>query len=112
MSHLYGATPVEDLVVDMLRIRPIRWAVNVAKWQPTCKEWIQGLSAIQTEEKERIQRFVYRNDAKSALLGRLLMRKCIAQVFNLPTHRIVLDRGPKGKPIIKVCELYGLFKTL
>lgn len=102
MSHLRGNTPPEDLVVDMLRIRPIRWAVNIAKWQPTAQEWVQSLSCVQSEEKERITRFVYRNESKSTLMGRLLMRKCVSEIYGIPTHRIVLERGPKGKPILKV----------
>ena len=40
------------------------------------KEWLHALSCIQEEEKDRVMKFVYKKDAKSALVR----IQCYAQV--------------------------------
>ena len=37
-----------------------------------CKEWLLGTSCVQPEEKERIMKFVFKKDAKSALVSLVL----------------------------------------
>lgn len=45
--------------------------------------------------------FVFRKDIRAALIGRLMLRSCAANVFGLTNQEIVLDRTDKGKPKIK-----------
>jgi 4'-phosphopantetheinyl transferase len=57
----------------------VRWAFRVGSWHPTEQEWLKAASYIQAEEKERIGKFVFRRDAKSSMIGRLLIRKFVQQ---------------------------------
>lgn len=78
----------------------IRWAFCTKKWSPTKSEWMCGLSCTQEEERERIMKFVYKKDAKSALVGRLLLRKVITEQTGIPYSEINLGRTEKGKPYL------------
>lgn len=78
----------------------IKWAFNFRSWQPTRSEWIFCGQCVQNEEKERIQRFVFKKDAKAAMAGRLLIRKAIAYCLEIPYKEIKLGRTEKGKPYL------------
>lgn len=78
----------------------VRWAFSTKKWSPTKSEWVYGLSCTQEEERERIMKFVYKKDAKSALVGRLLLRKVITEQTGIPYSEIKLGRTEKGKPFL------------
>ena len=47
-----------DLLIGLL---------NTVKISVLFKEWLLGISCVQSEEKQRIMRFVFKKDAKSAL---------------------------------------------
>lgn len=47
----------------------VKWAFNFRAWQPTRSEWMFCGQCIQSEEKDRIQRFVFKKDAKAAMVG-------------------------------------------
>lgn len=47
----------------------IKWAFNFRAWQPTRSEWMFCGQCIQSKEKDRIQRFVFKKDAKAAMVG-------------------------------------------
>lgn len=79
----------------------IKWAFNFRAWQPTRSEWMFCGQCIQSEEKDRIQRFVFKKDAKAAMIGRLLIRKAIADCLHLPYKEIKLGRTEKGKPFLE-----------
>ena len=56
----------------MLTMRgSVRLAVKVRPWMPTQKEWTLAAQCVQPEEKERIGRFVFKKDAKSAMVSQL-----------------------------------------
>lgn len=57
--------------------RIYRWAFNCRQWEPLKEEIRLALAVVQSEEKNRILRFVFKEDAKRALVGRLLIRKCV-----------------------------------
>ncbi|XP_048774505.2 L-aminoadipate-semialdehyde dehydrogenase-phosphopantetheinyl transferase-like [Ostrea edulis] len=78
----------------------IKWAFNFRAWQPSKSEWMLCGQCIQSEEKDRIQRFVFKKDAKAAMAGRLLIRKAITECLNLPYKEIKLGRTEKGKPFL------------
>ncbi|XP_020892507.1 L-aminoadipate-semialdehyde dehydrogenase-phosphopantetheinyl transferase [Exaiptasia diaphana] len=79
----------------------IRWAYKSEAWKPTKQEWLKALSCVQPEEKERIQKFVFKKDAKSSLIGRLLLRKVISDVMAIPYSDVKLGRTEKGKPVLE-----------
>jgi len=89
----------------------VRWAFNFEEWKPTEEEWQQALSLVEPVEKERIGRFrrpvnpplVGRTnpDAKSALMGRLLMRLLVYTELGIPFSEIVFARTQENKPYLK-----------
>lgn len=81
-------------------LQSIRWAFNFKNWNPTEKDLLLATSSIQPEEKERIQKFVFKKDFKSSLIGRLLLRKFVSTATKLPYNEIKFTRDPKGKPIL------------
>lgn len=78
----------------------VRWAFRCGSWTPTRSEWLFASRCIQPEEKERIGQFVFTKDAKSALVGRLLLRKFVSEKMNVPWSQIRLERTPRGKPYL------------
>lgn len=79
--------------------KSIRWAFNFASWKPTQAEMLLATSCIQPEEKQRIAKFVFKKDFKASLIGRLMIRKFINSVTNIPYNLIKIYRDEKGKPI-------------
>ena len=69
-----------------VRRESLRWAVNCSLWKPTAsvcinkekhlnvacflQEWIRAMSCVQEEEKDRINQFVFVEDATQALVSR------------------------------------------
>eukprot|EP01006_Ploeotia_vitrea_P024745 TRINITY_DN5754_c0_g1_i1.p1 TRINITY_DN5754_c0_g1~~TRINITY_DN5754_c0_g1_i1.p1 ORF type:complete len:313 (-),score=24.51 TRINITY_DN5754_c0_g1_i1:154-1092(-) len=89
-----------------------RWAFEFASWLPSESEWSNALSGVQPEERDRIGRFqrpgsvppmVGRTnpDAKSSLIGRLMMRTLINQITSIPKQDIQLKRTKQGKPYME-----------
>ena len=76
----------------------VRWAFCCGSWSPTRGEWTKAAAIVQSEEKERIGKFVFQKDAKLAMAGRLLIRKALSDVFGLPYDEQRLRRTPKGRP--------------
>ncbi|KAK3099959.1 hypothetical protein FSP39_012540 [Pinctada imbricata] len=89
----------------------IRWAFNFRTWCPTQAEWLFCNQCIQNEERERIHRFMFKKDAKAALIGRLLLRKAVADLTPIPYQSILLGRTDKGKPYL-LNELDTEYKDL
>jgi len=46
----------------------VRLAFNFKNWQPSENEWCQAIIQLQPEERERIKKFRYRDDAKASLI--------------------------------------------
>jgi len=46
----------------------IRWFFNSRLWQPTVEEWMLAAQRIQQEEKERIEKFVFKRDGKASMV--------------------------------------------
>lgn len=99
----------------------LRWAVNTTQWTPTKLEWITGMRLIDNEdERRKITRYVFRKDAKHALIGRLMIRKCcnhflgdngwtqssILRSSSFPSS-LLLTRSEKGKPILLNCKYFS-----
>jgi len=78
----------------------IRLAFKSGSWKPTRQEWLLGTSCVQPEEKERIMKFVFKKDAKSALIGRLMMRKVLSEQLKIRYNDVILNRTEKGKPYL------------
>ncbi|KAF7657699.1 hypothetical protein LDENG_00023040 [Lucifuga dentata] len=86
-----------DRVGDM---GSVRWAFRCASWTPSKSDWLFAARCIQREEKHRIGQFVFAKDAKSAMAGRLLLRKFLCEKMGVPWSDIRLERSPRGKPYL------------
>ncbi|CAG2120360.1 unnamed protein product, partial [Medioppia subpectinata] len=94
-------TSSADTMASLVKSSCVRWALNASKWRPTREEWLLATRLIQKEEMSRINRFVFKTDAKLALVGRLLMRSGVSKRFpSVPYKDILFDRTDKGKPYL------------
>ncbi|XP_044261922.1 L-aminoadipate-semialdehyde dehydrogenase-phosphopantetheinyl transferase [Tribolium madens] len=78
----------------------VRWAFNLSKWEPSHADMLLATSCVQVEEKERLGKFVFKNDFKASLIGRLLMRKYVNETTGLKYDEIRFGRDEKGKPFL------------
>lgn len=78
----------------------IRWAFNASSWKPTEDQIIAVSSYIQPEEKLRISKYVFQNDAKSSLIGRLMLRKYVHTSTSMPYEEVRFARDDRGKPYL------------
>lgn len=91
-------------------VKYVRWAFDFNSWQPTESQILKAFSCVQPEEKERIGRFVFKRDAKASLIGRLLIRKFIAENSDLGYNEILLKRNELGKPFVENSQVKGKLK--
>lgn len=78
-----------------------RWAFNFKNWQPTEYEWSYAIMQVQDEERLRIGKFRFRDDAKASLIGRLMMRlwsKQFLSAVSCPITQPIFERTEKGRP--------------
>ncbi|XP_044059501.1 L-aminoadipate-semialdehyde dehydrogenase-phosphopantetheinyl transferase [Siniperca chuatsi] len=78
----------------------VRWAFRCGSWKPSRSDWLFAARCIQREEKDRIGQFVFVKDAKSAMAGRLLLRRFVCERMGIPWSEIRLERSPRGKPYL------------
>lgn len=82
----------------------VRWAFNFAKWEPTEKELLLAASCLQIEDKNRIDKFVYKKDAKASLIGRLMIRKFVSEYTGIPYNSIQLTTDANNKPVYNITD--------
>ena len=82
-------------------MQKFRWAVNINDWIPNKNQWIKAMKCIQVEERERIRKFRYRKDAKSSIVGRLLLRLWASLAFKIPSNQFEFTRTDRGRPKLK-----------
>ena len=83
-----------------IRMSRFRWAFNTRLWNPSEEEWKRAVSLISRAESERISKFVFLEDRKRALVGRLSIRAAISKGLGVPWSKIELSRTDKGKPCL------------
>lgn len=89
----------------LIKMSSARWAFDFSRWHPTESDLLLATSCVQSEEKERLARFVFRKDFKASLIGRLLMRRYIHTTTNNPYESIRFHRDEKGKPYCDTSEI-------
>ncbi len=57
-----------DGMRNLTKMGSVRWAFRFGNWQPTCEEWTMAARCVQPEEKDRIGKFVFKKDGKSAMV--------------------------------------------
>ncbi|XP_010892044.2 L-aminoadipate-semialdehyde dehydrogenase-phosphopantetheinyl transferase [Esox lucius] len=85
----------------------VRWAFRGGSWTPTRSEWLLASRCVQREERERIGQFMFSKDAKSAMAGRLLLRRLVCEKIGVPWADFHLERTPRGKPYLASPEAGG-----
>lgn len=83
-----------------------RWAFDFKSWKPSLQELMTAVSLIQPEEKERISKFVFQEDFKGSLAGRLLMRYFIKCALCVDNDKFKLGRDERNKPYLS--EIDGM----
>jgi len=81
------------------------WAFNCTAWNMTQSQYEEGLSLVLPEEKIRIKKFVFERDRKSALAGRLLIRRLVNEVLDLDYYTLPLVRTKERKPAVDFYEV-------
>lgn len=87
-------------VNKMANLSMFRWAFHVPSWTPSESDMLLCSSRVQPEEKARISKFVYREDFKSSLIGRLMMRKFVSVSTGMRYSDVIFIRDANGKPIL------------
>jgi len=77
-----------------------RWAFDFKSWKPTLHELMTAVSLIQAEEKQRISQFVFQEDFKASLAGRLLLRHFTRSALCVDNHCIKFGRDERNKPYL------------
>eukprot|EP00116_Pleurobrachia_bachei_P007878 sb/3468140/ len=85
-----------------------RLAVKTSTWHPTAGEWLRAANTITPTERERVGRYMFKRDAKHAMIGRLLVRHCLSTITSQPPDSFVLDRDESGKPYLSTPSLPSL----
>lgn len=76
----------------------IRWAFRLANWQPDKAQIRRSFARIQRDEIDRLMKFVFLDDLKASLVGRLLIRNFVSIATGEANSRISLGRDARGKP--------------
>lgn len=78
-----------------------RWAFDFMTWKPSLQDLKAAVSLIQPEEKQRLSKFMFQEDFKASLSGRLLMRHFVRQAMSVHNHQFKLGRDGREKPFLK-----------
>lgn len=78
-----------------------RWAFDLRAWSPSVTDLLLATSCIQSEEKIRLAKFMFREDFNASLIGRLMMRAFIKKCNpNMNYKSIIFGRDNLGKPYL------------
>jgi 4'-phosphopantetheinyl transferase len=77
-----------------------RWAFDFISWKPTLADLKIAVSLIQPEEKQRLAKFMFQEDFKASLSGRLLMRHFVRQSMSIDNNQFRLSRDSREKPYL------------
>lgn len=78
----------------------VRWAFDLKAWRCSLDDLYIATALIQPEEKERLAAFVYLDDFKASIIGRLLMKRFIKVCLpDMDYTAIRFERDAHGKPL-------------
>ena len=77
----------------------VRWAFRLSQWQCVTVEQIRrAFARIQPEEVDRLMKFMFLDDLKASLVGRLMIRNFVASAMQRKNASIHIARDERGKP--------------
>ncbi len=105
--------------LQMSRCKCLLWAFKVGSWEPeNAAEWLLAMEAIQKDEGKKAARFLFRDDMKTKVIGRLMLRQAALRLLRRTeigrdsTWRTLdFGRTEKGKPYLTLdlgSEAFGL----
>ena len=80
----------------------LKYCFNTTVWVPTRSEWINLLACLPNADRENVTRYMYKNDSKQTLIGKILIRYFLKRLLNIDTCHLVIDRNSKGRPYLKL----------
>lgn len=81
--------------------KSVRWAFDISKWNPSVPEILLASSCIQADQKDRLNRFVFKKDLKYSLVGYLMSRKFVSEALNRSYNSVKFIRDDRDKPIVE-----------
>lgn len=88
----------------------LKYCFNTSTWKPNKVEWLQLLSSITKEEREKVTSFAFKSNSKQTLIGRVLIRYCLQKLLNIEWSCLVIGQSSKERPCLKIKETLNLAK--
>ncbi|CAF3587914.1 unnamed protein product [Rotaria sp. Silwood1] len=79
-----------------------RFYFNCHRWKPTREQWLFANRCLPINELKRIDEYVYQRDVKFTLIGQLLIRYLLSQVFHKKSSSFILQRTKYNRPFIEI----------
>lgn len=84
----------------------LKYCFNTSNWHPTQEDYLFLFSTVPPEERNRINNFLFKKNAKQTLIGQLLIRYVISKHFKISCNEIKLERSTYGKPNLSTNDLF------
>lgn len=89
----------------------LKYCVNTSEWTPTRSEWTNLISSLPKTERDRIDRYSFKRDAKNSLIGQILLRISVKRLLpKVEWINIIIERNSKDRPCLKLSETLRLSK--
>ncbi|CAF1126821.1 unnamed protein product [Rotaria sordida] len=79
-----------------------RFYFNCHRWKPTRDQWLYANRCLPINELKRIDEYTYQRDVKFTLIGQLLIRYLLSQVFHKKSSSFIIERTKYNRPFIKI----------
>ena len=76
-----------------------RWAFDFLKWSPNKEQIHKCLMLLTIDEIERLQKFVFSNDYRASLIGKLMIKRLIR--LNNSNSNSEIKYSEHGKPYVE-----------
>lgn len=82
----------------------LKYCFNTSAWNPNRVEWLQLLSSIPKEERDKVTRYTFKCNAKQTLIGRVLIRYCLQKLLSIEWSALCIGQTVKDRPYLKIKE--------
>lgn len=89
-----------NIVAAIRMAKHVRWYMNVKNWTPTKEQWLNLTSSIPIDELNTIEKYQFQDNAKSSLIGQIMIRSYLTEALNRPSKDVILTRNDHGRPVI------------
>lgn len=88
-----------------MSLKIVKWYFDCHNWRPTKEQWIKSMSCVEKVERDRINRYVYKEDCKTALIGQIMILKYVSANLDIESNRLKLKRTNHGRP--QLCKHFS-----